>query len=148
MRIWSKLQVGGGGGEWGYVKFLQINIRVFCNIIVRFFIEAEHCGCTPLFMNGDTENACFRTAELSVGITSLPSLCVFGHIIFLRIYSGSCLENREYGRRDPSCWQRGTLCPQKLAITLPTSGGRSVGIVRSRTQTMEFVCLFVFVLLH
>jgi hypothetical protein len=26
----------------------------------------------------------------------------------------------------------------KLAITSPTSGGRSVGIVRSRTQTMEF----------
>jgi hypothetical protein len=25
-----------------------------------------------------------------------------------------------------------------LAITSPTSGGRSVGIVRSRTQTMEF----------
>jgi hypothetical protein len=30
-----------------------------------------------------------------------------------------------------------TLYPQKLAITSPTSGGRSVGIVRSRTQTME-----------
>jgi hypothetical protein len=28
--------------------------------------------------------------------------------------------------------------PQKLAITSPTSDGRSVGIVRSRTQTMEF----------
>jgi hypothetical protein len=27
---------------------------------------------------------------------------------------------------------------KKLAITSPTSGGRSVGIVRSRTQTMEF----------
>jgi hypothetical protein len=27
--------------------------------------------------------------------------------------------------------------PQKLTITSPTSGGRSVGIVRSRTQTME-----------
>jgi hypothetical protein len=25
-----------------------------------------------------------------------------------------------------------------LAITSPTSGGRSVGIVRSQTQTMEF----------
>jgi hypothetical protein len=25
-----------------------------------------------------------------------------------------------------------------LAITSPTSGGRSVGLVRSRTQTMEF----------
>jgi hypothetical protein len=27
---------------------------------------------------------------------------------------------------------------KKLPITSPTSGGRSVGIVRSRTQTMEF----------
>jgi hypothetical protein len=51
---------------------------------------------------------------------------------------GSCLENREYGCRDPSRWPRGTLYPQKLANTSPTSGGRSVGIVRSRTQTMEF----------
>jgi hypothetical protein len=32
---------------------------------------------------------------------------------------------------------------KKLAITSLTSGGRSVGIVRSWTQTMEFVCLFV-----
>jgi hypothetical protein len=52
--------------------------------------------------------------------------------------SGSCLENREYGRRDPSRWPRGTYYPQKLAITSPSSGGRSVGIVRSRTQAMEF----------
>jgi hypothetical protein len=44
--------------------------------------------------------------------------------------SGSCLENREYGRRDPSRWSRGTLYPQKLATTSPRSGGRSVGIVR------------------
>jgi hypothetical protein len=36
-----------------------------------------------------------------------------------------------------------SLYPQKLAITSPTSGGRTVGIVRSRTQTMEF-SLFLF----
>jgi hypothetical protein len=30
------------------------------------------------------------------------------------------------------------LYPQKLALTSPTSGGRSVGIVRSRTKAMEF----------
>jgi hypothetical protein len=30
------------------------------------------------------------------------------------------------------------LYPRKLAITSPTSGGRSIGIVRSRTQTTEF----------
>jgi hypothetical protein len=47
--------------------------------------------------------------------------------------SGSYLENREYGRRDPSRWPRDTLYPQKLTVTSPTSGGRSVGIVRSRT---------------
>jgi hypothetical protein len=56
--------------------------------------------------------------------------------------SGSCLENREYGRRDPSRWPRGTLYPQKLAITSPTSSGRSAGIGRSRTQTMEFSLVF------
>jgi hypothetical protein len=30
------------------------------------------------------------------------------------------------------------LYPQKLALTSPTGGGRSVGIVRSRTKAMEF----------
>jgi hypothetical protein len=51
--------------------------------------------------------------------------------------SGSCLEIREYGRRDPSRWPRGTLYPQTLALASPTSGGRSVGIVRLRTQATE-----------
>jgi len=34
------------------------------------------------------------------------------------------------------------LYPQKLALTSPTGGGRSVGIVRKRTKATEFVCLF------
>jgi hypothetical protein len=52
--------------------------------------------------------------------------------------SGSGLENREYGRKDPSRWPRCNLYPQKLTLTLPASGGRSVGIGRSRTQATEF----------
>jgi len=36
------------------------------------------------------------------------------------------------------------LYPQKLALTSPTGGGRSVGIVRVRTKATEF-SLFVFV---
>jgi hypothetical protein len=55
--------------------------------------------------------------------------------LLIRKSSGSGLERLKYGLRDPS---RGNLYPQKLAITSPTSGGRSVGIVRSRTQAMEF----------
>jgi hypothetical protein len=55
--------------------------------------------------------------------------------------SGSGLENREYGRRDPSCWPHGTLYPQKMALTPLTSDGLSVGIVHSRTQATEFILL-------
>jgi hypothetical protein len=36
---------------------------------------------------------------------------------------------------------------KKLAITSPTIGGRSVGIVRSQTQTMEFSLVLVLILL-
>jgi hypothetical protein len=56
--------------------------------------------------------------------------------------NGSGIENREYGRRDPSRWPRGTLYPQKLALTSPKSGGRSVGIVRSRTKATVFSLVF------
>jgi hypothetical protein len=53
--------------------------------------------------------------------------------------NGYGLESREYGRRDPSLWPRGTFYPQKLALTSPTCGCRSVDIVRSRTQATEFL---------
>jgi hypothetical protein len=43
---------------------------------------------------------------------------------------GSGLESRKYGCRNPSRGPRATLYLQKLALTSPTSGGRSVGIVR------------------
>jgi hypothetical protein len=49
--------------------------------------------------------------------------------------SGSSLENGEYGHSDPS---RDTLYPQTFALTSPTSGCLSVGIICSRTQATEF----------
>jgi hypothetical protein len=52
--------------------------------------------------------------------------------------SRSGLEIREYGRRDPLHWSCDTLYPQELALASSTSGGRSVDIVRSRTQATEF----------
>jgi hypothetical protein len=51
----------------------------------------------------------------------------------------SGLENREYSRRDPSSWPRDTLYLRKLALTSPTSCGRSVSIVRSRTKATELL---------
>jgi hypothetical protein len=47
-------------------------------------------------------------------------LCVFFHI--------------HNDRGDPLRWPRDTLYPQKLALTSPTSGGHSVGIVCLRTK--------------
>jgi hypothetical protein len=56
--------------------------------------------------------------------------------------SGSGLENREYGRRDPSSWPRGTLYLQKLVLTFLTSAVRSVGIFHSRTKVRGVCFLF------
>jgi hypothetical protein len=63
--------------------------------------------------------------EYNWGATSKKSIC-------------SGLDIREYGRRDPSRWPRGSIYPQKLALTSRTSGCRSVGIVRSQTPATEF----------
>jgi hypothetical protein len=52
--------------------------------------------------------------------------------------SGSDLENPEHDHGDPLRWPRDTLYPQKLALTSPTSGSRSVGIVRLRTKATEY----------
>jgi hypothetical protein len=48
------------------------------------------------------------------------------------------------GRGDSWRWPRDTLYPLKLALSSPTSSGRSVGIVRLRTQATEFDFLFGF----
>jgi hypothetical protein len=59
--------------------------------------------------------------------------------------SGSGPENREQGRSDPSPWPRGTVYRQKLALASPTSGGRSIDIVRSRIEATEFFWHFYWV---
>jgi hypothetical protein len=62
--------------------------------------------------------------------------------------SGSGQENRinDRGEGDPLRWPRDTLYPQKVGTT-PTSGGRSVGIVRLRTKghgvKFSLVSLFI-----
>jgi hypothetical protein len=64
-----------------------------------------------------------RSSGLERGAFSLVST---NEELLGRKCRGSGLESREYGRRDPS-------------LTSPTSGGRSVGIVRTRTHAMEFI---------
>jgi hypothetical protein len=57
------------------------------------------------------------------------------------------LENREYGLGDPLCSPRDTLYLQKLTLTLPTVGGRSVGIVRLQTKATEFIIIIIIIII-
>jgi hypothetical protein len=58
--------------------------------------------------------------------------------------SGSGPVIREYGRGDQLHWPRDTLYWPKLALTSQTSGGHSVGIIRSQTKAMEYFFLQSF----
>jgi hypothetical protein len=49
------------------------------------------------------------------------------------------------GRGNSLRWQHNTLYPQKLALTSPTSGSRSAGIVRLRTKATEFSFFYVVI---
>jgi hypothetical protein len=87
---------------------------------------------------------CKRFSAFSAGRMLLVVVFLsFKNLYRIFNYFKCGLENREYGRGDPLRWPRDTLYPQELALTPPTCGGRSVGIVRLRTKTTEFVFLFV-----
>jgi hypothetical protein len=58
------------------------------------------------------------------------------------------LEWKSSGPGNPLRWPRDTLHPQKLALTSPTSSGRSVGIFAcglKATEFVLFVCIGFFV---
>jgi hypothetical protein len=63
-------------------------------------------------------------SAISIEVNSTPICRHFSELV-----SGSV--NKDY-----NCDEY--LYPQRLALTSPTSGGRSIGIVRLRTITMEF----------
>jgi hypothetical protein len=75
-----------------------------------------------------------KSVEDFMGYVKSPfmALCKSGFII----YQWRKTEINDHG--NPLRWPRDTLYPKKLAVTSPTSGGRSVDIVRSRTKATEF----------
>jgi hypothetical protein len=119
-----------------------------CEVRTEFICYVEQSR-PPLWSSGQSsclqiqrsefDSRCYQIFWEIVGLERGPLSFVSTTEELLEIKSsGSGLENREYGRRDPSRWQRGTLYPQQLTLTSSTNGGRSVGIVRSQTQAMEF----------
>jgi hypothetical protein len=86
---------------------------------------------------------CYQIFWEVAGLERGPPRLVRTEELLGRKSTVSRLEIREYGSRDLSRRERGTLYPQKLTLTSPTSGGRSVGIVRSRIQATEFSLIWV-----
>jgi hypothetical protein len=134
--------------------------RPVAGIALLFYCIVYFIG-PPLWSNGQSSCLQIQRPEFDsrryqifwevVGLERDPlSLVSTIEELLGRNSSGSGLENREYGRRDSSRWQRGTLYPQQLTLTSSTSGGRSVGIVRSRTQAMEFsfIVLYMYFILY
>jgi hypothetical protein len=90
----------------------------------------------PLWCNGQSSWLQIQRSEFDsqsyqifwevVGLERGPlSLVSTTEKLFERKSSGSGLESREYGLRDPWRRPRGTFYPQKFALTSPTSGSLS-----------------------
>jgi hypothetical protein len=129
------------GANWIYIFTYE-----FIYIYIYIYVEESR---PPLWSSGQSswlqiQKSGFDSRRYQifwevVGLERSPlSLVSTTEKLLGRKSSGSGLENQEYGRRDPSRRPRGSLYPQKLALTSTTNGGRSVDIVRSRTQATEF----------
>jgi hypothetical protein len=127
------------------VKYTRTSLNVWFTWI---FLSWSHCPCYySLWSSGQSswlqiqrsgfDSRRYQISWEVLGMERGPlSLVSTTDELHGRKSCGSGLENREYGRSFP--WPRGIIYPQKLALTSRTSGGRSVGIVRSRTQATEF----------
>jgi hypothetical protein len=114
--------------------------RVSCELRTEFICYVEESRL-PLWSSGQSswlqiQRSGFDSRRYQifwvVGLERGPfSLVSTTEELLGRKSSGSGLDSRQYGRRDPSSH---TLYPQKLALTSPTSGDRLVGVVRSRTH--------------
>jgi hypothetical protein len=117
------------GTNWIYICYVEENRPPLWSSGHNFWLQIQGSGFDYRFYQIFWEVVGLERGPLSI-VSTIEE-------------SGSGLESREYGCRDPSRWVRGSLYPQKFALTLPTSGGRSVGVVRSRTQATELIFCFV-----
>jgi hypothetical protein len=112
--------------------------------------DCIRCERQPLWSSGQSswldsqrsgfDSWCYQIFREVVDLERSPlSLMSTIEELLGRRSSSSGLENRDYGSKDPPRWPRGTLCPQKMALTSPTSGGCLVGIVCPRTKATELL---------
>jgi hypothetical protein len=137
-----------------YMFFLLITLQdIKYSFCIYIIVMSDHLCSLVVRVPGYRSRAhgfdsrCYRIFWEVVGLELGPlSLVSTTEELLGRKSVCSDLECREYGHGDPSRWPRGTLYLQKLVLTSPTSGGRSVGIVLLQTQGMEFVVFWLLLL--
>jgi hypothetical protein len=65
----------------------------------------------------------------------------------VQLSADSAVSDLEYGRRDPLRWPRGTIYPQKLALTSPISSDCSVGIVRFAESGHGAIIIIIIIII-
>jgi hypothetical protein len=129
----------------------RLSQRLCCYFISYLITKSVHSNWLPLWSSGRVPSYRSRGPRFdsqhyqifweAVGLERGPPRLVSTTEELLATKSSSSgLEIREYGCRDPSRWPHGALYTQNLALTLPASGSRSVGIVCSQTKATS--CIF------
>jgi hypothetical protein len=125
-----------GSCYYNFFFFPTLNIKLTANL----WFNGQ--SSWPQIQRSGFDSRHYQIFLVVVGLErGLLSLVSTIEELFERKSSGSGLENRDYGRENPSRLPRGTLYPQKLALTSPTSACSSVGIVCLQTQATEFLVL-------
>jgi hypothetical protein len=117
------------------MNFIYIYMDRLCGLVVRV---PTYTSREPGFDSRPCQ-IFWEVVDLERGPLSLVSTI---EELLRRNSSNSGLETRENGRGDSLCWPRDTLYSQKVALNSPTSCGRSVGTIRSRTKVAEFVLFY------
>jgi hypothetical protein len=125
---------------WSVLSIYLVWILVLTASVVQW--SSGHSSWLQIQRSGFNSRRCQIFWEVVSLERCALSLVSTTEELLERKSSCSGLESREYGRKDSSLWSRGTFYPQKLTLTSPTSGGLSFGIVRSRSQAMEFSLVY------
>jgi hypothetical protein len=125
-------------------------IFVRCHLCFQFPFSIQRCFSVVLLI---LDRLCGLVVRVCGYISRGPEFDSRPYQIFWEVHSASWGQLRRYlnekvaapvytteinGRGNSLLWPRNTLNAPKLALTSPTSGGRSVGIVHLRTKATEF----------